>query len=227
MGSVLGPIFSDFYMSDLENRIFNSIKKPPIYLRYVDDILILTNNNNEINILQDTFQNNSVLNFTHELSKNNKISFLDVLIDTNNNNNFTTSTYKKPSSNNSCTLNFKSECPFRYKKAIIRNVISRAKLISSSKTIFHKEVKNIKQALIDNGFPNYIADEQIKRMIKDVYQQNKQCTTPSSQQTYIKLFYRNQMHYNYKSDEKIMKTLIHKNILPTDPNKKNKTYYIL
>ena len=95
MGSVLGPIFSDFYMSDLENRIFNSIKKPPIYLRYVDDIVILTNNINEINILQDTFQNNSVLNFTHELNKNNKISFLDVLIDTNNNNNFTTSTYKK------------------------------------------------------------------------------------------------------------------------------------
>ena len=43
-----------------------------------------------------TFQNNSVLNFTHELNKNNKISFLDVLIDANNNNNFTTSTYKNP-----------------------------------------------------------------------------------------------------------------------------------
>ena len=59
-------------------------------------------------------------------------------------------------------------------------------------------------------------------MIKNVNQQNKQCTTTSSQQTYIKLFYRNQMHYNYKSDEKILKTLIHKNILPTDPNKKIK-----
>ena len=35
-----------------------------------------------------------------------------------------------------------------------------------------------------------------------------------------KFFYRNQMLYNYKSDEKILKTLIHKNILPTDPNKK-------
>ena len=69
MGSVLGLIFSNFYMSDLENRIFNSIKKAPVYLRYVDDILILTNNINEINILQDTFQNNSVLNFTHELKK--------------------------------------------------------------------------------------------------------------------------------------------------------------
>ena len=62
-------------------------------------------------------------------------------------------------------------------------------------------------------------------MIKNVNQQNKQCTTPSSQQTYIKLFYRNQMHYNYKSDEKILKTLIHKNILPTDPNKKIKLIY--
>ena len=56
---------------------------------------ILANNINEITILQDTFQKNAVLNFTHELNKNNKISFLDVLIGTNNNNNFTTSTYKK------------------------------------------------------------------------------------------------------------------------------------
>ena len=59
-------------------------------------------------------------------------------------------------------------------------------------------------------------------MIKNVNQQNKHCTTPSSQQTYIKLFYRNQMNYNYKSDEKVLKTLIHGNILPTDPNKKIK-----
>ena len=76
------------------------------------------------------------IQFTHELNKNNKISFLDVLIDTNNNNNFTTSTDKKPSCNHSCTLNFKSECPFRHKKAIIRNLISSAQLMSSSKTIF-------------------------------------------------------------------------------------------
>ena len=40
---------------------------------------------------QDTSQKTSVINFTHKLNKNNKISFLDVLIDTNNNN-FPTST---------------------------------------------------------------------------------------------------------------------------------------
>ena len=83
----------------------------------------------------------------------------------------------------------KVNAPSDIKKAIIHNLISRAKLISSSKTIFYKEVENIKQALINNGFPNYIVDEQIKHMIKNVNQQNKQCTTPSSQQTYIKLFF--------------------------------------
>ena len=91
---------------------------------------------------------------------------------------------KKPSNNNSCTLNFKSECPFKYKKAIINNLISRAKLISSSKIIFYKEIENIKQALINNGFPNYIVEEQIKRTIKNVNQQNIHCTNLPSQQTY-------------------------------------------
>ena len=57
----------------------------------------LTNDIKEINILQDTFQKHSLLNFTHELNKNDKIFFLDVLIETNNkNDNFTSSTYKTP-----------------------------------------------------------------------------------------------------------------------------------
>ena len=116
----------------------------------------------------------------------------------------------------------KVNAPSDIKKPIIHNLISRAKLVSSSKTIFYKEVENIKQAFINNGFPNYIVNEQIKRMIKNVNQQNKHCTTQSSQQTYIKLFYRNQVHNNNKSDEKTLKTLIHRNILLTDPNKKIK-----
>ena len=62
-------------------------------------------------------------------------------------------------------------------------------------------------------------------MIKNVNQQNIPYTTPPSQQTYITLFYRNQMHYNYKSEEKSLKTSIHRNTLPTDPNKKNIIYY--
>ncbi len=70
----------------------------------------------------------------------------------------------------------------------LQNLISHAKLISFFKTIFHKEIKNIKQTLINNQFPNYIVNEQIKRITKYVSQQNKHCNTPPSQQTFIKLF---------------------------------------
>ena len=55
MGSGLGPNFSNFYMSDIEKRIYNSIRKPSIYLIYVDDILIFANDINVVTI-QDTFK---------------------------------------------------------------------------------------------------------------------------------------------------------------------------
>ena len=80
MGPVLGPIYSNFYMSDLENKVCNTINKPNIYLRYTDNILFLTNSTGEINIIQETFQNNSILNFSQEININNKIQFLSVLI---------------------------------------------------------------------------------------------------------------------------------------------------
>ena len=67
-GSVLGKILGNFYMSDLKNEIFNSNRKPPIYLRYIDDILMLANDINEINILQDIFQKFQFLTLLHNFS---------------------------------------------------------------------------------------------------------------------------------------------------------------
>ena len=99
-------------------------------------------------------------------------------------------------------------------------------LFPPPKQYFTKKWNNTKQTLINNGFHNYIVDEQIESIIKNVRQQYKHCNTPSNKQEFIKLFYRNQMNYNYKLDENILKTFIQRNILLTDPNK-NKTYHIL
>ena len=108
------------------------------------------------------FQNNSFLNFPQEININNKSPFLGVLIDTSNIDQFITSTHKKkPPNINPGTPSFQRECPFHYKKTIIKTLISRAKLLSSSRTIFLDELKNIKQTLINNGFPNYIVDTKI------------------------------------------------------------------
>ena len=40
--------------------------------------------------------------------------------------------------------------------------VARVKLLTSSRTIFLNELKNIKQTLINNGFPNYNVNSEIK-----------------------------------------------------------------
>ena len=44
----------------------------------------------------------------------------------------------------------------------------------------------MKQNLINNKFPNYISDEQIKGTIKNVAQVNKHCNSPPNKHTFIK-----------------------------------------
>ena len=216
MGSVLGPLFSDFYMAHLESKILNhKIKKPKLYLRYVDDILIATKDINEIQELQQTFQNNLVLKFKYELNTDNKIPFLDVLIDSNNDK-ITTSPYVKPTSLNSCLLNYKSECPYRYKKAVIKNLLNRAQLISSTRPIFYNELKLIKQKLVNNGYPNHIIDEQIKFTLKNIDKTDKSI---QNKDNYIHLFYSNQMHPNFEKDEKAVQKIIRRYVSTTEKNK--------
>ena len=49
---------------------------------------------------------------------------------------------------------------------------SRAMLLSSSRTIFLNELRNIKQTLINNGFPYYIVDNEIKHFSNKTVQDN-------------------------------------------------------
>ena len=53
-------IFSNFFMSDHENKVFNTINKLNNNLVYADDILLLTNSTDEIIIIQVAFRNNPV-----------------------------------------------------------------------------------------------------------------------------------------------------------------------
>ena len=92
-------------------------------------------------------------------------------------------------------------------------------MLSSSRTIFLNELKNIKQTLINNGFPNYIADTEIKQFINKPEQYNIDNILNHKQA--INLYYKKQFHSNYKIDEHILKKPYpKKNVLPTDPTKK-------
>ena len=158
MGSPLGPLFTKFYMADLENNVFSdSVNKPHIYARYVDDMFINTDDEHKLEEIKLAFTANSDLNFTTENSTNNRLAFLDTLID-NSQNTFSTTVYHKPTDLGQC-LNANSDCTDKYKNSVIKNYLNRAYRISQNWSDFHKEVLLIKQTLINNNYSNLLVDK--------------------------------------------------------------------
>ena len=76
------------------------------------------------------------------------------------------------------------------------NLLNRAKRIFSFNKIFYNESKNIKQILINSGFPNYLIDEQIKLMFNNKNKINDKSYV--NQNNYINLFYCYQMHPKFR-----------------------------
>ena len=85
MGSPLGPLLADVFLSKLENTdLKGTIEGLTLYRRYVDDIFCVAPNRQPSNTIRDRFNlahTNAV--FTAEQESENKLAFLDVLIERN------------------------------------------------------------------------------------------------------------------------------------------------
>ena len=207
MGSPLGPTFANFYMCNLENRILQQPElRPKTYCRYVDDIYVDVRDETHLVALRDAMENSSVLKFTYEVSNNNRLPFLDVMID-GQNNSYSTSVYRKSTDAGRC-LNAKSECPDRYKMSVINAYVRRAYKNCSDWDAFHQEVTRFKQILVNNSYKNSMIDEVVKNYL---YKMNNNNPATSNKET-IKVFYRNQMNQAYKTDEKVLKDIICRNV---------------
>ena len=212
MGSPLGPTFANFYMCHIENQIINKKIKVDTYIRYVDDILITIDNDDQLMKIKDTFENDSVLKFSFENEKFNKISFLDVQLERKNNI-IDLSVFIKET-NNGDTINYLSECPERYKTGAISSLINRAYKISSNWNNFNQEILRLKQVFINNNFPNQLFDITVKKFIEKQLKDKNE--TPKKNK--IKVYYENQMSKNAKLDEKILKNIIKQRTKCTNDN---------
>ena len=69
-------------MAHLEENAFDCYPDlvPTMCARYVDDIFLVVNSQEQLLNIKSYFESNSVLKFTYEEEKNNKIAFLDVLL---------------------------------------------------------------------------------------------------------------------------------------------------
>ena len=165
MGSPLGVTFANFFMGEVEEQaISNIVRKPEIYCRYVDDIFVVCYEE-DLRMLKQELELISGLRFTIEKSLNNKIPFLNVLVELTSTG-FNTSVYRKPTDVGAC-MNAKGDVPEQYKISVIKGFLHRADTLSTDKNEMMLEIKRAKQILINNGYGNKEIEDQIKRFLKN------------------------------------------------------------
>ncbi|XP_064079396.1 uncharacterized protein LOC135196473 [Macrobrachium nipponense] len=124
MGSPLGVLFANFYMGETEERVFSQHRCPRTYGRYIDDIFVQADCEDEVEALWQQFLQHSALNFTVEYSSDDRLPFLDVLV-TKTNQKLVTTVYTKATNLGLC-LNGDSECPAWFKTTTVRAFVRRA-----------------------------------------------------------------------------------------------------
>ena len=82
MDSPFGPILANSFVRFQERHLFERFFKPFIYLRYVNETFISFRSPNDALLFFNKLNElNSSLTFTMEEENNNKLPFLDVLVE--------------------------------------------------------------------------------------------------------------------------------------------------
>jgi hypothetical protein len=154
MGSPLSPVIANIYMEDFEERALkNSLLKPKLWLRYVDDILIVWPHSNSDLELFLEFLNNiePTIQFTYEKEENGSLPFLDVLLTRSPNNTIQTTVYRKPTHTNQYLHATSCHHP-QQKLNVLKTLYNRATSVCSSESTLKSEMNTLKSIAHSNGF---------------------------------------------------------------------------
>lgn len=175
MGAPTSSILSEFYLQHLENQqIYDLLLNHKIegYFRYVDDILIIYNEDNtNIENLLNHFNNlTPKLKFTIENETNQQINFMDITI-SRGNEKFEIDIYRKPTYTDSIIP--KDSChPKEQKMAAIRYFHNRLHQYQLSSENIEKENNVIHTILHNNGYDSSTTDR-VTKQIKDKKKKEK------------------------------------------------------
>jgi len=155
VGAPTSFILSEVYLQYMQNTtIHELLKKHRIegYFRYVDDSLVVYNddNTNIYNVLEDFNNLAPKLKFTFEEEQNNQISFLDVTIKKNQKG-LSFEVYRKPTTTDIIIPN-DSRHPNEHKTAAIRYCRNRLDTFRLTAENRKKEKETIRQILANNKY---------------------------------------------------------------------------
>jgi len=171
MGSPLSPVIADLVLQGLEIVAINNLPFPlPFYYRYVDDIILAAPSNSLDTLLRIFNSQHSRLQFTMEIERDKKISFLDLTF-INDEGTIIFDLYKKPTFSGRY-LNYRSHHPLNHKKGVIYGLTD--KIINLSHPRFHeKNFTDIINLLLNNGYPLEFIFSNIHNRLKKLFQYNE------------------------------------------------------
>jgi hypothetical protein len=150
MGAPTSSLLAEFFLQHLEHVHISHLsdkRKIIRYFRYVDDILIIYDNNHTDvhNILEDFNTIHRKLKFTAEQETNGQINFLDITIHRTPTN-WKFAIYRKPTFTDSI-IPYNSNYPNQHKYATVRF------LYDLHEDYYNAEVTTIQNILYNNAFP--------------------------------------------------------------------------
>ena len=174
MGSPLGPLFADVYVSYLESRYMKRIRENGVqhYKRFVDDTFTLVHKNTEKDKIVDILNSyDNQIQFTCEEEKDEMISFLDVRIKRNQQQStpFTTSIHRKETFTG-LLINWSSYVPKTYKVSALSSMVYRSIKICSTFELMTNEFESIRQLAAENDYPKNLTESIIRTTLNRYYE---------------------------------------------------------
>ena len=165
MGSPLGPVLANIFMGYCEAKV-PAEKWPLFYSRFVDDtfsVFVLEDEACDFFELLNGLHPS--LEFTMEGEKDNRLPFMDVLVERAGDK-FIRSVYRKPTFTGLYTR-WDSFTSTNHKVNLIKSLASRAKRICSPETL-DEEVVVLKKLFLDNGYPSGLVERILKQTLERV-----------------------------------------------------------
>ena len=217
MGSPLGPLLANIFMITLED---STLPKLELYLcnwkRYVDDTFAYVLPDKIDMILHKLNSYHPNIKFIYELELNNKLALLDVSARRTNDSKVETSVYRKATCTN-IYINWHSHAQSNWKIGTLRNLIKRAKSISSSELLLRNEISYLRNIFTEyNDFPLTVVNNIIDQELSQLVQQETTKTQNKETQQTLQLTVPYSGHQGHKLLSKMKKQL--KKTLPEDVN---------
>lgn len=205
MGSPMGPLLADVYVSYLEEKFMKRIRTAGVehYKRFVDDTFTLVRKGTDKSTILNILNSYDIdIQFTCEEETNRHISFLDVNVErapsqSLTNKPFITTVYRKKTFTG-LLLKWSSYTPRSYKVSAISSMVYRATKICSTFLSLTDELDTVRDLAWKNGYPDNFVEAQIRNTMNRYYEKKNDTTssktsnsiqTNKNQQVYVDIPY--------------------------------------